>query len=416
MVTTGTLNPERSTVARTGPARAFSAHHIPELDGIRGLAIGMVVIYHYFIQIGVAPRGTLLWYVLLPGRLGWSGVDLFFVLSGFLIGGILLDARESSNYFKVFYTRRFFRIVPVYALFLICFFLLAYFTGAGRIPKLQWITQGALPWASLVFFLQNIWMAFADVWGPPVISITWSLAVEEQFYLTLPLLVRFFAKKRLVQILVEGLGAAFILRVALYSFFPKLSHAWFVLMPCRADALLFGVLAAMAFREQRWREWLQTHRRLLRIAMLLLAIGIPWFTQMYYAPYGFGTAALGLTCIAACYVLFLVYAVAFPGSRMSGFLRWTWLRKLGGLAYGVYLFHQIIFHVIFGLIWGHEPILTTYSQVAVALLALGVTVLVCQISWTFFEKPLIAMGHRNSYQFARSEPPVVLSSPQFKQI
>src|SRR5271155_3009302 len=99
---------------------------IAELDGIRGLAIGMVLIYHYFlIRIDVPVRSAAA-YALSTGRLAWSGVDLFFVLSGFLIGGILLEARGSVNYFRVFYTRRFFRIVPIYALLLLCFPVLLY--------------------------------------------------------------------------------------------------------------------------------------------------------------------------------------------------------------------------------------------------------------------------------------------------
>src|SRR5438477_3577880 len=88
---------------------------IPELDGLRGLAIGSVLIWHYFMVPIVTAPATPLSYALVFGRLTWSGVDLFFVLSGFLIGGILLDARKASNYFQVFYTRRFFRIVPIYA-------------------------------------------------------------------------------------------------------------------------------------------------------------------------------------------------------------------------------------------------------------------------------------------------------------
>lgn len=88
---------------------------IPELDGIRGVAIGLVLLWHYAIGPIQAIPGTFLAYLQACGRLTWTGVDLFFVLSGFLIGGILLDSRDSPNYFRGFYWRRFFRIVPLYA-------------------------------------------------------------------------------------------------------------------------------------------------------------------------------------------------------------------------------------------------------------------------------------------------------------
>src|SRR5258707_15733453 len=104
---------------------------IPELDGIRGIAIRMVLIAHFFLI--VSRPGSALAYALVPLRLDWTGVDLFFVLSGFLIGGILLDARGSSNYFRVFYTRRFFRIVPIYAAFLLCVALAMYLSSVGLI-------------------------------------------------------------------------------------------------------------------------------------------------------------------------------------------------------------------------------------------------------------------------------------------
>src|ERR1700690_1908815 len=89
---------------------------IPELDGIRGIAIAMILAHHYFLLPIAASPGTFWSYVQAAGRLAWSGVDLFFVLSGFLIGGILLDARNSNNYYQTFYRRRIYRIFPLYFL------------------------------------------------------------------------------------------------------------------------------------------------------------------------------------------------------------------------------------------------------------------------------------------------------------
>ena len=111
-------NPDLLGTAPSSPPIPRATDRIPELDGLRGIAIGLILILHFFQntlnpQAGVVPR-----YLAAATRLTWSGVDLFFVLSGFLIGGILLDARTAPNYYRVFYARRLFRIVPIYIVFL----------------------------------------------------------------------------------------------------------------------------------------------------------------------------------------------------------------------------------------------------------------------------------------------------------
>src|SRR5882724_4828418 len=105
---------------------------IPELDGLRGIAISLVLWFHFFgVGLHTTP-GTFWAYVQALGRLSWTGVDLFFVLSGFLIGGILLDARTSPNYFQTFYVRRFLRIVPISAALLTGVFVLTHIAAAAR--------------------------------------------------------------------------------------------------------------------------------------------------------------------------------------------------------------------------------------------------------------------------------------------
>src|SRR5882762_1654744 len=134
-----------------------STDRIPELDGLRGVAIAMVLVSHYAVFGFVTKHGSLTSYLkALPG-LGWSGVDLFFVLSGFLIGGILLDARESSNYFQVFYARRFFRIVPLYSICLFVIFILTKSIVPLIVPRFHWPGLDRIPWYGYALFLQNFW-------------------------------------------------------------------------------------------------------------------------------------------------------------------------------------------------------------------------------------------------------------------
>ena len=236
--------------------------HIPELDGIRGVAIAMVLIFHYFYVPAVVTPSGLAQHLLAPLRLGWTGVDLFFVLSGFLIGGILLDARGSPNYFKTFYLRRFYRIVPLYALVLCACYILALALKHGFMSQFKYFLESPLPWFSYVFYVQNFWMGLRNTFGMPCLGLTWSLAIEEQFYMTLPLVIWLLEPRRLQNLLIKIVIATPVIRTVLYFGWPKKAFLPYVLMPSRADALLLGVLAAIVMRSPTYRTWVEAHSRL----------------------------------------------------------------------------------------------------------------------------------------------------------
>ncbi len=165
---------------------------IPELDGLRGTAILLVLVGHYFAAPGTGAVRFLSGYWV---RLGWTGVDLFFVLSGFLIGGILLTVRDSPNYFKTFYARRFFRIIPIYYAWIALYVLLSLIAGSFLTARVGSVQKIGIFILAHFLFLQN----FKDFLNSTVsfwwLSMTWSLAVEEQFYLVAPLLVRYLPKR-----------------------------------------------------------------------------------------------------------------------------------------------------------------------------------------------------------------------------
>jgi len=215
---------------------------IPELDGLRGLAILLVLVFHYTAQEGVLAPDTL------TGRLqrlfimGWTGVDLFFVLSGFLIGGILLDARNSPCYFKTFYCRRFFRIIPIYYLWIVLYVVLIAVAG-NTIMRLS--NSGVRPplgpgIGSYFLFLQNLvslpLFGLAGAWFGHL----WSLAVEEQFYLAAPLVVRFTDVRYLKWILGGLVMCVPLLRMFLLRVLHVVDSQVAVLVFCRADALAIG--------------------------------------------------------------------------------------------------------------------------------------------------------------------------------
>ena len=166
---------------------------IPALDGLRGIAILVVLLRHAIFGVtsvqGIEAHSRFATFVIACGQLSWSGVDLFFVLSGFLIGGILLDARSSPRYFQTFYIRRAYRILPLYFL-VIGLSLLPHLLAQFSVARATHTTPLPLPWLSYATFTQNFWMAYLGVFGPSGMGITWSLAIEEQFYLSIPLLIR----------------------------------------------------------------------------------------------------------------------------------------------------------------------------------------------------------------------------------
>lgn len=333
------------------------------------------------------------------GRLTWSGVDLFFVLSGFLIGGILLDARNATNYFKVFYTRRFFRILPIYAAILIAFPAILFVAHRVHHGDFTWLTAGALPQYSYWTFTQNFWMARSASLGANSLGITWSLAIEEQFYLTLPLIVRFFSGRKLFVLIVTGICFAPVARTVIHLLWPHNWVAGFALMPCRADALLLGVLVAMLLRDDSWRARIQRNNTFFAISFTILLLGIAFLTLKSPGLDAPIMKTLGHTLLALFYACLLLYAVTRPDAVVSRALRLKWLGWLGGIAYCTYLLHQFVLGILFGYLWGHEPHVTGSSSVLTVLLALFLTLLLARLSWSSFEGPLIRFGHRSSYYF-----------------
>ena len=245
------------TSAKESPALNLSAR-IPELDGLRGLAILLVILCHYVGNPDHTPLGFFPHRFLLAFTVGWSGVDLFFVLSGFLIGGILLDARNSPQYFRAFYMRRVFRILPIYYLWTLLFAAtviaaLVFFPG-----RLGVAFSDLLRVPVQLLFLQNIFIGmphFTWTW----FVVTWSLAIEEQFYLLAPPLIRFLSLRRFVITLAATIVLAPVLRFMLFRYWAPGTYLCAFLMPCRADSLSCGMLLAVAWRDARFREFIRIH-------------------------------------------------------------------------------------------------------------------------------------------------------------
>src|SRR5579871_42780 len=378
---------------------------VPELDGIRGLAILMVLLWHGIFDIAPAyPPDSWMADAYLPFRLLWTGVDLFFVLSGFLIGGILYDARQATNYYRVFYTRRFFRILPPYLVWYALFLLGLVLIRPGSSVVLTGIFNREIPPWSYAVFLQNVWMSVKQVFGPSWMGPTWSLAVEEQFYLILPLVIRRLSLRRLVVLVSACICIAPLLRLELVR--AGNAHLGpYTLLPCRMDAFGLGVLAALACRQQPIWEWLRSHKLILYSAIGLLAIK---FAKITLNPKW--VFASGMTWVALLYALVLLAAVLHPEGVFGKIFRQRVLIWLGGISYGIYLIHHGILYLAHYLISGKMPAASNWTEIGITVVAIAVVLVIAVMSWRWFESPLVRRGHQRArYEFKIEQPAKVHS-------
>jgi peptidoglycan/LPS O-acetylase OafA/YrhL len=370
---------------------------ISQLDGVRGVAILLVLVWHYIYSEVVAEPNSILFYCNRALSITWSGVDLFFVLSGFLIAGILLDHRDTSNYFRVFYVRRICRIFPLYFLWLGLFKCLS-ITSIFMYPPFEWVLRWPLPAWSYATFTQNVVTAARQHFGPAWLSVTWSLAVEEQFYLIVPLLIYFLPRRILLCVLAVAVLAAPVLRYASNSFYA------FFITPCRSDSLLLGASLAVLVRSKRFLEGVQQHRRLLSFlfAILLGGAGLISLRPEYFAPftyYGRFRHFLPFTLfwMADLYTVFVLIAFADTQPFLGRLLRSRVLVWFGKLSYGIYISHQAVSGILHGLLQHSIPQIRAPSDAAITLLAFCVTLLLAALSFRFLESPILRFGHRFRY-------------------
>ena len=270
-------------------------------------------------------------------RFGWSGVDLFFVLSGFLITGILLDTKGGAGYFRAFYVRRALRIFPLYYAYLAVLFLVVPRLAPAAAASVKPSSQGWL-WS----YLGNV--LFARERGfdaSPYAGHFWSLAVEEQFYLAWPLAVALLSPRRLWAVTLALLPVAFATRFAIHRTSWNATAAY-VLTPCRADALAVGALVA-----QSWRRAGQ--ERLRRLAPWALggaaaAVLCVWIVRGSFFGGDPAVQVWAFTPLALGYGAVLVLALT-SGERslLRRTLAAPWLRGVGRYSYGLYVLHYPVF-------------------------------------------------------------------------
>ena len=328
---------------------------IPQLDAVRGVAILLVMFHnsgslpHLFAQ-------------------GWMGVDLFFVLSGFLITGILVDTKQSEGYFRNFYVRRCLRIWPLYYSALFFMFVLVPFLRPSEAHTV-FANRSSPSWA-YPLFLQNF-LVPSPTGATGLLGVTWSLAVEEQFYLVWPWVIRYcsWTQVRRLAVAVICISPALRLYLVLHGIdiYPNVF--------CRLDSLMAGALLAIVVRSENFlpsnfikRAWIG----------LLIAAPLALITATANARW----IAFSFTAMAS--VSFVYLALFSKEAWLRAVLTNRFLIYTGTISYGLYLLHKIPFDVTKTFHFDRYPLL----NLPIAIVA---SYALATLSWNLLEKPFLGL-------------------------
>jgi peptidoglycan/LPS O-acetylase OafA/YrhL len=364
---------------------------IPGLDGLRAIAFFLVFLFH---------ANTL--------DVGWVGVVLFFVLSGFLITGILIEMKEklpSKVYFIKFYGRRFLRIFPLYYFYL--FVMLAitfglYSAGYRQNRMLEYFEQ--VPYA--LAYVYNFFTGSALYKGPSYfINHFWSLSVEEQFYIFWPMLILLTPKTAYKKLFIASIvlgpvfrfGLSYLYNHHTFSFLGSNPAAGIYTLPfSHLDAFGFGAyISQYRLPKARQQFW-----------VLLLALPVIGFATQYLATGDFGSlSGIGFPFPIAngykqiwgysllnYFFAVTIYAVAREG-LFNRFLELSWMKYLGKISYGLYVYHFSLFFFA-GRLQDFLPLTSDQALVLTPILALAGTILLASLSYKYIEKPILDLKDR----------------------
>jgi peptidoglycan/LPS O-acetylase OafA/YrhL len=334
---------------------------IPQLDAVRGVAILLVL------MVNTSEKYPSLHLEPVFGN-GWMGVVLFFALSGFLITGILVDSRQSQGYFRNFYARRCLRIWPLYYAVLLFMFVAVPLLRPAEAHTV--FEARSSPWWAFPLFLQNFLLPRSTM-ATGALGVTWSLAIEEQFYLVWPLIVRYCSNAQIGRIAIAVICLSPPLRYYLLLHHVDLYTNIF----CRMDALMAGALLALAVRSEGFRS-----SRFIKPAWIVLSLA----TVLAFVTEAFDASWMSYSLTAIASTAFLYVAMFSKQKWFQSVLSNRFLIYTGTISYGLYLLHKIPIDAAQAFHLDRHPIRTLP-------IVLTASYVLATLSWNLLEKPCLRL-------------------------
>ena len=369
--------------------------HYPAIDGLRALAVLLVMLFHASttaMSVSVACQSGWAYYTL--AFLGSSGVTLFFLISGFLITGILMDTSTEKHALRKFYIRRSLRIFPLYF---------------AALAMIMYVSLQANPESSLrpdifyyIFYIQN-WMIFIDPANPSLYDKTyflflhfWSLAIEEQFYVFWPFVLFFFLRRDLRPVLLALISImcliSVILRLTMFSYYDwVIPYTWTL---SRLDGLLVGALIAYGLRAKP--DLLQKIARLgaypMIVLIMLMILVLSMNAEDMASLYNANTRYI-VTLSTIFYAILIMTVICRPEARVSRLFQHKAFRPTAEISYGLYVFHFPVMKLMGPLVdpleygfWGNHNVILVAGFL--------ITYAIAWNSFHYFEKPILKLKDR----------------------
>jgi peptidoglycan/LPS O-acetylase OafA/YrhL len=353
-----------------------------QIDGLRGIAIIIVLLFH-FLNNSYSNSNNLNYLEAIISKItsfGWVGVNLFFVISGFLIGSILLKNKGSQNYFRTFYFRRFLRIIPLYYTLLVVFVVFNFLLIDSKLT----LFENPIPIWQYFLLVQNFSMSRLGHFGPNALTPTWSLAIEEQFYLIAPIMIYLLRRNILITVAICLILCSCIFRMYSYNWYMEYTHFF-----SRVDSLLIGLLIAILNLNTKGIEYMLKAKNIVIyiFIFLVLLMAFSFFSQINHTliSYFFGGVLIFSLSVNE---KSLIYKILVNKATLF----------FGKYSYFIYLFHQLINGLLFSYIKNGNPVLNTEFDYLIEFFAILLTMVLATISFKYLESKFILKGQSFSYE------------------